>query len=110
MCVAIIPSTGKKDKESGTKGRYDTTISHWQKISNYSGFWPSVHFHALLAPVFVGSLTGKTGRCAPPTPLIIPAILMILKEKTLGKIPVWEKIRESVLLYCTSLVIQFNNA
>jgi hypothetical protein len=31
-----------------------------------SGFWPRVRARALRAPVFLGSLTWQTGRCAPP--------------------------------------------
>ncbi len=31
-----------------------------------SGFWPRVRARALRAPVFLGSLTRKKGRCAPP--------------------------------------------
>jgi hypothetical protein len=30
-----------------------------------SGFWPRVRARALRAPVFLGSLTRQTGRCAP---------------------------------------------
>jgi hypothetical protein len=65
-------------------------------------------------PVLLGSLTGKTVRCAPSTPpvvasLIFPAILMILIEKTLrknhrlGKNP--RKCTTVLLLSC-----KFNNA
>ncbi len=31
-----------------------------------SGFWPRVRARALRAPVFFGSFTRQTGRCAPP--------------------------------------------
>jgi hypothetical protein len=31
-----------------------------------SGFWPRVRARELRAPVFLGSLTCQTGRCAPP--------------------------------------------
>ncbi len=56
---------------------------------------------ALRAPVFLGSLTHKTGRCAPPSPVstyLLPTgeindIFMYYREFH-EKIPVGEKIRE----------------
>ncbi len=41
---------------------------HTQKHIMTSGFWPRVRARALRAPVFLSSLTHKTGRCAPPRP------------------------------------------
>ncbi len=38
-----------------------------------SGFWPRVRARALRAPVFLGSLTRHTGRCAPHPPIAASA-------------------------------------
>jgi hypothetical protein len=43
-----------------------TLFIHNLMISNYSGFWPRVRARALRAPVFLGSLTRQTRRCASP--------------------------------------------
>jgi hypothetical protein len=48
-------------------------------VLNTSGFWPRMRARALRAPVFLGSFTHQTGRCAPPPP--IAASLHPLKEK-----------------------------
>jgi hypothetical protein len=52
----------------------------------------------LRALVFLGSLTRKTGRCAPDAhdSFALP-LLIILYRKSL-KVPVWEKIRELLKL------------
>jgi hypothetical protein len=45
-----------------------------------SGFWPRVRARALRAPVFLGSLTCQTVRCAPPPP-IAASLLLIYPPK-----------------------------
>jgi hypothetical protein len=46
------------------------------QIFRTSGFWPRVRARALRAPVFLSSLTHKTGRCAPPPPIAASLILI----------------------------------
>jgi hypothetical protein len=49
-------------------------------LSYTSGFWPRVRARALRAPVFLSSLTHKTGRCA-PLPPIAATLLLIYPPK-----------------------------
>ncbi len=44
----------------------DFLCSSFHNIYITSGFWPRVRARALRAPVFLGTLPGQTGRCAPP--------------------------------------------
>jgi hypothetical protein len=53
-------------------------------IFHTSGFWPRVRARALRAPVFLGSLTCQTGRCAPPprpSQLRCPPKIKIFKKQ-----------------------------
>jgi hypothetical protein len=61
-------------------------LAFTQYIYVYTYGLPRVGARALRAPVFLGSLTRKTGRCAAPAPpmaasLILSAKLMILERK-----------------------------
>jgi hypothetical protein len=80
------------------------------------GFCPRVLASALRAPVFLGSFTGKTGRCAPSPP---PAhrsfpdpsgninynIIKQYEKSQFGK-----KIRESASDFTAFLVVEYNNS
>ncbi len=58
-----------------------TTLSYYVKTS---GFWPRVRARVLRAPVFLGSLTWQTGRCAPPRPSQLHCFLFTLQNFPLG--------------------------
>ena len=47
-------------------GRTENLHNDFYKYTYTSGFWPRVCARALRAPVFLGSVTWKTGHCAPP--------------------------------------------
>jgi hypothetical protein len=56
-------------------------ILNLTSVLNTSGFWPRVRARELRAPVFLSSLPRKTGRCAPPSPHIAAALLLIRPPK-----------------------------
>ncbi len=72
-----------------------------------AGFDRACAPRALRAPVFLGSLTRKTERCAPPAPhiaasLILPAILMIYTFYTIEKPPRKVQVLEKNPRKCTT--------
>ena len=60
-------------------------------IFRTSGFWPRVRARALRTPVFLGSLTCKTGRCAPPPRpshlRSLVSLIIIMKHKVYSRVP-----------------------
>ncbi len=59
-----------------------------------NGFLPRVRARALHAPVILGSVTSKTGRCAPPPPPIAASLL--LSSSLLRKLKHYTRMRYNV--------------